>query len=240
MIQFVIVHYNTPELITANIASIIKNHNDAHITVFENSDKAVFANPFGSRVTIIDNTKGQLINFTHEINKLLTIQLDDRQMRASESKVSNFGTFKHSLSIQYCLDNLTHDFILLDSDILLTTPVDHLCNDNYIFISDIQPQRRILPFIAYLNRRRIYENNITFCDYHHILPVQPRPDFDTGGWFYTQVVNQQLPYCRINYNDYVVHYGNGSWKDAGVADFPTSKISLYEWLHIHHALYKLK
>ena len=70
-----IIHYNTPELTEAAILSLRKHGGeDYHVTVFDNSAEATDqktgekypARPFTAKmegVTVIDNTRGQIIDF---------------------------------------------------------------------------------------------------------------------------------------------------------------------------------
>ena len=62
--NFVTVNFNTPELVDALIKSIYKNsgvpEKDINIIVFDNSDKRPFVS---DKVTVLDNTKGQIIDF---------------------------------------------------------------------------------------------------------------------------------------------------------------------------------
>ena len=69
MINFVIVHYNTPELTTCLCCSILKQHNDAKIFIFDNSDKRPFMNSELFDATYFDNTKGQIIDFDAKLKE---------------------------------------------------------------------------------------------------------------------------------------------------------------------------
>ena len=60
--NIVIIHYNTPHLTECLVRSINLFVKDAVIYIFDNSDKLPFTATFDN-VTVIDNTKGQLINF---------------------------------------------------------------------------------------------------------------------------------------------------------------------------------
>ena len=59
--NFVIVHFNTPEVTTCLIRSIFKFHTDAKIIVFDNSEKRPFEKIICD--TYYDNTKNQIIDF---------------------------------------------------------------------------------------------------------------------------------------------------------------------------------
>lgn len=241
MITFCIVHYNTPELLTANIASVIKHHTDARIVVFENSDKYKFENIFDECIVqIIDNSTSNYINFQTEIDKLIgNNNLCKANIYEAEAKVSNFGSFKHSISVQFLVDNINTDFILLDSDVLLKSNVSTLIQHSNIFCADVVRDVRALPFIMYLNTHLIKLHNLTFCDYKHILPVKGIANYDTGGWLLQQCQKNKLPFSTINYNDYVIHYGNGSWKENGnkCSSLKTFKIDKFSWLHTYKHLY---
>lgn len=89
--EFVIINYNTPEFITKLVMSINKFVSDAHITIFDSSDKRPFENTFDN-VSIIDNTSGQIINFTEFLNNY-----PNRMM--SSAKANNWASAKHCYSI---------------------------------------------------------------------------------------------------------------------------------------------
>lgn len=236
---FAIVHYNTPELLTCCISSVLKNYPDAHIVIFENSDKRKFENVFDNNVSVINNSDGKIINFNLEIENLIKQNnLNRNKVLEDETKVSNFGSFKHSLSVQYLLDIIDEDFILLDSDVLLKRKLDIELN-NSVAICDFNTYR-ILPFIIKFNQNIIKKYKLLFCDHIHILPVKAIPNYDTGGFFLTQIIENKLKLQKINYNDYVVHYGNGSWKENGnkKSSLNTYKMDKFEWLNKFKNLWK--
>ncbi len=236
---FAIVHYNTPELLTCCIASVFKNYPDAKIVIFENSDKRKFDNIFGDNVKIFDNSLGQIIDFNKEIENLIKTNSLPASIKTKELEVSNFGTFKHSLSIQYILDNIKENFVLLDSDILFKKKLNLEIKDE-VCIADIT-NCRVLPFVVLFNHNVIKENHILFCDKKHILPVKPIPEFDTGGLFLSMINDKKLKIKRIKFEDYIVHYGNGSWKENGNkhSALKTYKINYKEWLSKFKELWSL-
>ena len=229
---FTIVHYNTPELITCCVASVLKNYPDAKIIIFENSDKRKFENLFGDSVEVIDNSSGRFLDFNLEITNLIKSNgLDESEVKRTEAAVSNFASFKHSISVQYLFDHINEDFILLDSDVLLKKRLD-VELDGSVAICDYN-QNRIFPFIVKFNNNLIKKHNILFCDRKHILPVKGIPSYDTGGYFLTQVKENNLSLRKINFEDYVVHYGNGSWKENGNkrSSLKTYKMDKFEWMN---------
>ena len=70
MIDVLIVHYNTQELTDAAIRSLWRHTPDAHVTVFDNSDKRPFDNSkfLNSKLKIIDNTQGQIVDWDSWLN----------------------------------------------------------------------------------------------------------------------------------------------------------------------------
>ena len=111
MVNFVIVHHNTPELTSALLSNIEKTvSGDYRVYIFENGYKRV---PVSSdKVIVFDNSRGQLISFDKELKKY------PNRMK-SLGKASRFGSFKHCISVDMCFDLIREPFILLDSDVLL-------------------------------------------------------------------------------------------------------------------------
>lgn len=55
------------------------------------------------------------------------------------------------------------------------------------------------------------------------------------GSFLQEVLQKKLPYTNIDYTDYVVHFGNGSWKKNAnttlqTGNFEISKLTDSQWL----------
>ena len=239
--KFYIVHYNTPELTTCLCDSINKFHNDAEIIIFDNSDKLLFNNSdIFTNVKLIDNTKNNIINFEQCIQNMFihNPELDEKIVRNDELKKSNFGSFKHSLSIQYIIENENEPFFLLDSDILLKKNLNELINNDIIFSAEIENNTRILPFLCFLSPKYIKENDITFCNDKEICPAKA---IDTGCFFYRQIIQKNILYNTFKFNDFAVHFGNGSWKENGnkwTSPFQCEKIDKFEWLNKYKDLWR--
>lgn len=213
--KFAIVHYNTPELTTCLCSSINKFHDDAEIIILDNSDKKPFntASIFNN-VKVLDNTKEQLFKYDLE-HKVINQTSFKNVMHTNKC-----ASAKHSISIQYLLDNIIEDFILLDSDVLLKQNVYNIINENYVCSADTitnSTTARIAPFIVYFNKKLINEYKVLFFDNKRMsglsAPIQGSfAGYDTGSSFYEDICKNHLPFNKINYNDYVIHYGRGSWK----------------------------
>lgn len=214
---FCIVNFNTTILTTCACASIVKNHPDAKFVIFDNSDKVPFGNLGLFDITYIDNTKGQIINFENELNKYPDRTVVQQMMTGK----INFGSAKHSMTIQWLLDNLDKDFILCDSDILLKRPIDFV-DKTKVCVSDIDEKHRdkdiyrSLPFIAYMNTPLIRKKNLRYFDGNRMHALTRGRGFwyDTGAAFYENILNcDRHLFKRINFNKYVIHFKAGSWKD---------------------------
>ena len=108
-----IVHFNTPALTAAEVKSIrLHCGEDWRIVIFENSD--VEPLPKDDAITIIDNTRQQLVNFDEEIRRHPRRRTD----KACYGR-SVFGSVKHSMSVEWLVQNMPGPFILADSDILV-------------------------------------------------------------------------------------------------------------------------
>lgn len=165
--NFVTVNFNTPELVDALIKSIYKNSGipkeDINIIVFDNSDKRPFTS---DKVTVLDNTKGQIIDFE---KWLLTFP-----NRAGEKSTrNNFGSDKHCYTIEWLIHHIPEGFLLLDSDTLIKHPVKYLFNNKVPYVGEIEKlyrpyfHNRVLPYCCYLNTDFIVNNNIKYFDEEH-------------------------------------------------------------------------
>lgn len=212
MITFAIVHFNTPELTTCLCGSIIKNHPDAKIVIFDNSDKKPFPKD-DIEIIYIDNTKGQIINFEKELSKYPNRNIDE-QTRSG----CNFGSAKHSMSIDWLCKNLNENFVLLDSDILLKRPIDFI-NENVMCLSDIihvtGNVNRICPMLAFINVKLMNKKGISFFDGNRMHSLCNRNTlyfwYDTGASFYEDCIKNNS-FMQISFDKYAIHFGNGSWR----------------------------
>ena len=216
---FCIVHFNTPEITTCAISSILKQHTDARILIFDNSNKKPFNNVnLFENLIYFDNTQGQLINFEQELKKF-----PNRNIKEQVSSGCNFGSAKHSMSIQWLIDNLNEEFILCDSDILFKKSINFV-NNTMACVSDIihvqgSNVNRIAPFVAYINTPLLKALKIRFFDgkrMHGLNGFGRSFYYDTGASFYEDITqNPKLKlHKKINYNDYIVHLGSGSWNNS--------------------------
>lgn len=206
-----IVHYNTPYLTECLVKSINKHVKDAFIYIFDNSDKEPFTAKFDN-VTILDNTKGQIVNFIDALKKY-------SNSSKSAGKRNNYGSFKHCYSVQKAIEIIREPFVLLDSDVLIHRDFSELYDDKAIYSSEItiQPNssiKRVLPFICFINSTLCLNNNVKYFDenYMHGLYKTPLADrYDTGSGFYLNA--KKLKHNEIVCEKYIYHLKAGSWQN---------------------------
>lgn len=225
--KIVIVHYNTPLLTSCLVRSINRFVDDAVIYIFDNSDKYPFTAEFDN-VTIIDNTKGQIIDFDK--------WLEEYPNRfKSHEKTNMFGSAKHCYSVEKCIELIDENFVLLDSDVLLKKDISELYDKESIYVGEVikqpcVPIKRVLPFICFINVNMMkkYGNHYFDDNYMHGLynnKTNEHADwYDTGAGFYINTLD--LPHKEVTIEDYIVHYGHGSWSKEGY----TYNFTAEEWL----------
>ena len=207
-VGIVIINYNTNTLVNALIKSIKKNVKsiDYDIVVFDNSTSEKFMCP--NDVKLIDNTKNSLINFTKIIKETSCVPSSN-----------NYASYKHAMTVQFLLNILQYDdLVFLDSDILLKRDIDFI-DQRFAVIADYPGKTtstpRFVPFIMYLNQSKIKSKNIKYLDIYRMhggANARNSCIYDTGCSFYEDVVKAKLPVKKINYEEYIVHFGGGSWR----------------------------
>ena len=205
--QAVIVHYNTPELTEAAIKSLWKNTPDVRVTVFDNSDKRPF--PAMDGVTILDNTKGQLVDF-------------DKMLERYPDKIKtacNWGSEKHIASVDYMFDVYPDGFLLLDSDILIKKDVSAFFPRKLAWMGAIEHKPkfwfqavRCFPMILWLNVPMLKKYGIRFFHEGYVYKMSHSgpPYYDTGGSLLKDCNDAGLPFREIDMNEYIDHLGGAS------------------------------
>ena len=232
-----IIHYNTPTLTEKLVESINKHTPGTTIYIFDNSDKKPFKKEY-ENVTVIDNTKGQIINFKEWLKKY-------PKRTQSGGKTNNWGSAKHAYSVEKCMEIVNEPFVLLDSDVLIKKDFSNLYVEKYCYIGEVvnQPKskiKRVLPFICYVNPTLCFQKKIHYFDerYMHGLRVGVMGDcYDTGAALYLLTEKAHGSHDTIKVADYVVHYGSGSWVKASTKMKKKAHIAETEWLTKHKNLW---
>ena len=229
--QVAIVHYNTPELTEACILSLRKVGCMWPVTVFDNSDQRPF-DVVMPGVTVVDNTKCQLIDFEAELAKY-------PERSTCYAKVSNYGSVKHMLSVQMLWDILPEGFILLDSDVLLRKPIAHLWDEKFAAVGGVQyfqnigrkEKDRLIPMLLYMNVPLLKANGTRFFDPERSWWLQkgennPQNWYDTGATLLEDIRKtkpQLVAKVYPSISDHYLHYGSASWRK-------TDKNAQVKWL----------
>lgn len=228
-----IIHYNTPKLTECLVKSINKFVDGASIYILDNSDKNPFTSKFDN-VTIIDNTKGQIVNFDKWVKRY-------PNRRRSHGKVNGFGSAKHAYSVEKCMEIIGKPFVLMDSDILLKRDISNLFMDDCVYVGQeiTQPMstiNRLLPFVLFINTDKCKEKNIHFFDderMHGLYKTAAGDRYDTGASFWLDA--HDYKHKDIDCMDYCVHYGHGSWVNTSKKKRKAQPAG--EWLNEHWSLW---
>ena len=207
-----IVNFNTQKLTEACIRSVNKFTPGCKIYVFDNSDKEQFVNNF-KNVEVIDNTKGQIINFDEWLE-----QYPDSKKSGEATRIH--GSAKHCYSIEKCMSMIDGGFVLLDSDVLIKKDFSDLYDEDCVYVGDaeVQPRskiKRVFPYICYINTKKCIENNIHYFDetkMHGLRFTITGDGYDTGAAFFLN--SEKFPHRYIKYEDYIIHLKGGSWFDT--------------------------
>ena len=239
--QVAIVNFNTPELTEAAVLSLRKQTGATYnVTILDNSDKRPFTAKMDG-VTVIDNTKGQVIDFEKELEKY-----PDKCWELAWR--SNYGSAKHIMSVQKLWEYLPDGFILMESDILLTRNINFLWDEQYAACGKVQWFRnrtkerdRLLPFLCYLNVPLLQANGARYFDPERCWALQPGGMnnlanwYDTGASLLEDIVKTKPQLVARLYRDldhYYVHYTGGSWRQS---DLENQK----RWLEEHRDLWTI-
>ena len=223
--QVAIIHFNTPELTEAGILSLRKQTGMRYdVTVFDNSDRRPFTAKMDG-VTIIDNTKGQIIDFEKELEKY-----PDKCWELAWR--SNYGSAKHIISVQKLWELLPEGFILMESDILLIKNINFLWDESFAacgkaqwFRGRTKEKDRLLPFLCYLNVPKLTANGARYFDPARCWSLSPggmaNPAnwYDTGASLLEDIIKTKPALVARLYRDldhYFVHYTGGSWRQNDV------------------------
>jgi len=225
--NIVIVHYNTPYLTECLVRSVNLFVKDAVIYILDNSDKDPFTARFDN-VTILDNTKGQIIDFDKWLEKY-------PNRHKSPGRTNNWASAKHCYSIERCMEILNDNFILLDSDVLLKRDISNLYNENYVYCAEVitQPRfevKRVLPYICFINVKFCKEHDIHFFNDEEMYGLYNKNGerYDTGASFFLHTENFERK--EIKTDDYIVHYKAGSWVSLARKLHHYKQIDADEWL----------
>ena len=200
--------------------------------VFDNSStltlpdgKVIQARPFTAKmdgVEVIDNTRGQVIDF----DKFLA-EYPDRNPSVGIYKSSVWGSAKHIVTVQKLWELLPEGFVLMESDILLKKPIDEFFREEYSFVGFVQRHQRgnpfdvprIMPMLCWMNVPMLTREGARYFDPDRCWGLKAdRNDrgnwMDTGACLLDEVLKKRprLKGLHVDIRLFLEHYGGGSWK----------------------------
>ena len=228
-----IIHFNTPELTESGIKSLRKHGGeDYRVIVFDNSatltlpdGKVIHARPFRVQmpgVEVIDNTRGQVIDFDNFL-----AEYPDRNPSVGIYKSSVWGSAKHIVTVQKLWELLPDGFVLMESDILLKKPIDEFFREEYSFVGFVQKHQkgnpfdvpRIMPMLCWMNVPMLTREGARYFDPDRCWGLKAdRNDrgnwMDTGACLLDEVLTKRprLKGLHVDIRLFLEHYGGGSWK----------------------------
>jgi hypothetical protein len=144
------------------------------------------------------------------------------------------------------------DLILVDSDVLFKQNPLNVIDRNYTckgFYNEYI--YRIEPFLEYFNLDKIKQYGLNFFDSSRILGISSDSylKYDTGGSFTEDLFKiGKSEFCNIDLDEYIVHFGGGSYIYVAEKDPKLFNISekekrqysynlIYEWLNKNQKYY---
>ena len=240
--QIVIIHYNTPKMTEATVWSIRKHGGmDYAITIFDNSDKLPWRAKMPG-VKVIDNTKGQVINFDTELAKF-----PERNRTIGCAKGNEFGSVKHIMTVDKLWDLFPDGFVLVESDVLIKKNIDLFFDPQYSVVAYIQQHQRhnrfgigrVLPMLCWFNVPKFRAEGVRYFDPNRCWALRADYNnrynwYDTGASLLEDIMTHrpQLKALHIDIREFVEHFENGSWR----RNDPKAQ---QEWINRFRALWSL-
>ena len=246
------IHFNTPEITEAAVQSIRKHGGERYeIVIFDNSADSTttlgtnHARPFTAKlpgVTVIDNTKGQVIDF----DKFLA-EYPDRNPSVGIYQSSVWGSAKHIVTVQKLWELLPEGFVLMESDIMIKKPIDEFFREEYSFVGFVQQHQkgnpfdvpRIMPMLCWMNVPMLTREGARYFDPDRCWGLKAdRNDrgnwMDTGACLLDEVLKKRprLKGLHVDIRLFVEHYGGGSWKQDNLN-------AQMAWINSHRQLWAM-
>ena len=191
-------------------------------------------------VKVIDNTRGQVIDF----EQFLSLY-PDRNRQLGVWKSSVWGSAKHIVTVQKLWELLPDGFILVESDTLVKRDIIELWKEEYSFCGYVQKNQhgnrfkvpRILPMLCYMNVPKLTKEGARYFDPDRCWGLKADANlrgnwFDTGACLLDDVLRMRprLKGLHVDIRLFIEHYGGGSWHQGDLQRKSA-------WLKQHEALW---
>jgi len=200
-------------------------------------------------VVIVDNGNKELI--TEDMKSVFSV-IDNSNYNITGNQ--NQNSRNHCAAVDYALKNCikTKYVLLTDSDILFKTSVKnliHTFDNNVDIVGEIEGNNsRLKPMFCIINIERFKKENMDFYDPKRCMNnftsiwdangnyvkdiIHPDKWYgDTGASFLWDAQRNNWNIKRIKMNDYIEHYGRGSFAKG-------KPITINQWLGIHKELWE--
>ena len=234
------------------IRSLYKNVNQDDFTfcIFDNSYSAkfkedIYFNYGFNNILFLDNTRC----YTDVVPRRWIVDVDEELLNQNR-----FASVIHCKTVDFCLKYFKQegvkDLILADSDVLFKQNPFNIIDRNYVCVGENEAKNhRLAPYLLYFNLEKL---ELNYFDETRMLGItsDDLTLYDTGGAFTEDLINKKLPYKQIKLEDYIEHFGGGSYIfDAddikgthniicSRQEQPQKSFELvYKWLKLNNSLY---
>ena len=234
------------------IRSLYKNVNqdDFTLCIFDNSYSAkfnedIYFNYGFNNILFLDNTRC----YTDVVPRRWIVDVNEELLNQNR-----FASVIHCKTVDFCLKYFKQegvkDLILADSDVLFKQNPFNIIDRNYVCVGENEAKNhRLAPDLLYFNLEKL---ELNYFDETRMLGItsDDLTLYDTGGAFTEDLINKKLPYKQIKLEDYIEHFGGGSYIfDAddikgthniicSRQEQPQKSFELvYKWLKLNNSLY---
>lgn len=234
------------------IRSLYKNvnQNDFTLCIFDNSYSAkfnedIYFNYGFNNILFLDNTRC----YTDAVPRRWIVDVNEELLNQNR-----FASVIHCKTVDFCLKYFKQegvkDLILADSDVLFKQNPFNIIDRNYVCVGENEAKNhRLAPYLLYFNLEKL---ELNYFDETRMLGItsDDLTLYDTGGAFTEDLIDKKLPYKQIKLEDYIEHFGGGSYIfDAddikgthniicSRQEQPQKSFELvYKWLKMNNTLY---
>jgi hypothetical protein len=247
MLNIATVLYKRPEFIDLMLYSIEKHCKGPwHLYIYANHDMYYTPRRFADRVTVFDNTKGQLMPM-HSKEDLMKHATYGLISHKQHKNYPIYCSMCHILSIQQLIDNIPDGFVLLDSDVIVLKDLQELVKSDQVFVGSgfkdvgglirhqVFGNREALPFCCYINVPMMNKHKLSYFHPKYFWFSAALPNggctmflkdgrmisSDTGGWLFKQCYDNDLPFMKVDISQYVHHFKGGSVANSRIRALST-------------------
>ena len=234
------------------IRSLYKNVNqdDFTLCIFDNSYSAkfnedIYFNYGFNNILFLDNTRC----YTDAVPRRWIVDVDEELLNQNR-----FASVIHCKTVDFCLKYFKQegvkDLILADSDVLFKQNPFNIIDRNYVCVGENEAKNhRLAPYLLYFNLEKL---ELNYFDETRMLGITSDDItlYDTGAAFTADLIDKKIPYKQIKLEDYIEHFGGGSYIfDAddiknthniicSRQEQPQKSFELvYKWLKLNNSLY---